>query len=71
MPGELTERYAPPWAEGKIEGRHERFDPQDLPMRIEMRCLVCGDAQTRKCDSGDARRWITMFAVTHRQMHRW
>jgi hypothetical protein len=64
-------QWAPQWAAGKVEGIFTEFDPQNPPQRITMRCLVCGETAQRTCDSGNARHWITTFAMTHRAMHPW
>jgi len=63
--------WAPQWARGKIDGAYTAFDPADPPQRITMRCLVCETVATRTCDVGNARGWITRFALAHRALHPW
>jgi hypothetical protein len=66
-----TVSWAPPWAAGKIDATYTVFNPTDPPQRITMRCLVCNETSQRTCDAGNARDWITRFAVVHRRLHPW
>jgi hypothetical protein len=61
-------KWVPHWAAKKVEASHTPFDGTSV-QKIHARCLDCGEELNRHCDSGNARHWITTFALTHRRLH--
>ncbi len=63
--------WVPQWAQGKVIGEHTAFDPEEPEQKIRARCLTCGEDFQRTCYSGNARAWISHFAVVHQRLHGW
>jgi hypothetical protein len=61
-------KWVPPWAVTLIEGSHTPWTPDDV-QKIHARCLSCGEELNRTCDTGNARHWISTFALVHKRLH--
>jgi hypothetical protein len=61
-------QWVPHWAASLVEASHTAWSPGDL-QKIHARCTTCGDELHRVCEAGNARRWIEIFAVTHKRLH--
>ena len=63
----MTRWWSPQWAqhvEGRVVPRGPDDDPED-PLRIYMRCLVCGGQWQADCYSGHWDKRIGKFAISH------
>jgi hypothetical protein len=59
--------YSPIWAPHVTSDFPERtFEGGTLvPMKIVMKCTLCGDVQQRMCPSGAVHQWVQKFALVH------